>query len=292
MQTCTLLSFFDFENKVVRALWCAGVLLIFVIGCIITRLFGSVIKHRWFTSFLTLDEAEELDENDGKAKGRNSMSQSETASLTHAQVALSTLAFVEFCAWILIGYYFCLSESKRTDSCNWNTVNSISSFAMALTWLYATILPQYKPKPTAPSDLFILYLLYVCCGALMVIGYIFYQLPPIPSLPERLVIIQILVHFSILIILLVLVLRLPLNIPRGRLRRDLNPEDYTSLWGSVTFSWITPLLESGSKLKREILWGLSPTMRINLIMRKLELHSSESKSLLWKLWEINSLDIL
>jgi hypothetical protein len=55
-----------------------------------------------------------------------------------------------------------------------------------------------------------------------------------------------------------------------------SPEDYTRLWGWITFNWVYPLVKRGTNttLHEKDVWGLSPTLQSRPIFFKFQLIQS------------------
>ena len=79
------------------------------------------------------------------------------------------------------------------------------------------------------------------------------------------------------------------NIRQGQ---SVTPEDYTSLWGWVTFFWVKPLVDLGrdTTLNETDVWNLSPTMQSRPIFVKFS--AIAQSTLLRRLWTANSLDLM
>ncbi|KAJ7108203.1 hypothetical protein C8R44DRAFT_884968 [Mycena epipterygia] len=73
---------------------------------------------------------------------------------------------------------------------------------------------------------------------------------------------------------------------------SVSPEDYTSLWGWVSFRWVHPLLQRGrnTTLNEKDVWDMSPNIRSRPIFIKFS--TLPQKTLLTKLWAENSFDII
>ncbi|KAH7904349.1 ABC transporter type 1, transmembrane domain-containing protein [Hygrophoropsis aurantiaca] len=70
------------------------------------------------------------------------------------------------------------------------------------------------------------------------------------------------------------------------------PEDYTTLWGWITFKWVYPLIKRGNSttLNENDIWNLSPTIQSRPLFTKF--NTIVRSSLLRRLWAANSLDIM
>ena len=71
-----------------------------------------------------------------------------------------------------------------------------------------------------------------------------------------------------------------------------SPEDYTTLFGWLTFSWVAPLIVKGTTttLNEPDVWNVSPTMQARPLYMKFS--ATYRNTLLRRLWAANSLDLL
>ncbi|KAF7799417.1 hypothetical protein EIP86_010651 [Pleurotus ostreatoroseus] len=72
----------------------------------------------------------------------------------------------------------------------------------------------------------------------------------------------------------------------------ISPEDYTTLFGWITFRWISPLIARGTQktLNETDIWDLSPTMQARPLHMKFS--ATHRDTLLRRLWAANSRDLL
>jgi hypothetical protein len=84
-------------------------------------------------------------------------------------------------------------------------------------------------------------------------------------------------------------LHIPLNRAQGK---SVSPEDYTSLWGWISFHWVQPIIDLGTDttLQESDVWDLSPTMQARPLYMKF--CTVKRATLLRKLWATNSLDLI
>lgn len=70
------------------------------------------------------------------------------------------------------------------------------------------------------------------------------------------------------------------------------PEDYTSLWGRMSFNWVALLIRKGTNmtLNENDIWDLSPTMQARPLYIKFG--QTHGWSLLRRLWVANSQDLI
>ncbi|KAH9476699.1 ABC transporter 7 [Psilocybe cubensis] len=97
--------------------------------------------------------------------------------------------------------------------------------------------------------------------------------------------------------LALLVVTIPLALPSNRvdpkeIGHSVSPEDYTNLWGWITFKWVYPLVKRGTNttLEEKDVWDMSPTMQSRPIFVKFS--SIKRSTLLRRLWAANSLDLI
>ncbi|KAK0184808.1 hypothetical protein F5146DRAFT_1073739 [Armillaria mellea] len=138
-----------------------------------------------------------------------------------------------------------------------------------LTWLYTVVVPVARPSPTPPYDLFTLYVVHLFSGIMLLV---------------------------IILVVLGVVVNMPLDLPSRRVDTKsilpVSPEDYTTLFGWLTFSWVYPLIKNGryNTLNDIDVWNLSPTFQSRPLFIKFS--SVIRSSLLRKIWASNSLDII
>ncbi|KIM37758.1 hypothetical protein M413DRAFT_448273 [Hebeloma cylindrosporum] len=287
----------DFRSSCVRSAWSAILPAAFVLllgFCSIPtprpvrRIFASIGTP--FQRYLTLHEAEAIDIaalDDGEEMGR-------PVEISNFVPVWRTVVFVfvgivqSFC-WVAGGSYTLYEDPEHV----WR---GAFSFLIATSWLYTAFRPITRPTPTPPFDLFSLYLILLA-GAILQLGGIFFDHSVLSApLPSTLVITALIANLLSLLLLLAVTVSMPLAVPSNRvvpndIGRSVSPEDYTSLWGWITFSWIHPLVELGTHttLDEKDVWNLSPTMQSRPIFVKFS--SIYRSSLLRRLWAANSLDL-
>ena len=71
----------------------------------------------------------------------------------------------------------------------------------------------------------------------------------------------------------------------------MSPEDYTTLFGWTTFTWVKPIIDLGTNttLREPDVWNLSPTLQARPLYIKFS--STKRNTLLRRLWAANSLDL-
>ncbi|PFH45713.1 hypothetical protein AMATHDRAFT_158119 [Amanita thiersii Skay4041] len=258
----------DFQDPCVRASW--GSLLPFTLVfvlCLVAlplpesgRRITAYLKAP-FRRFLTLEEAEALDacaSNDGAVEP--STEEKVVAPLMRT-VVLVFVGLAETLCWLSFGSYNLITNAEWAWA-------EIFPFLMSFSWLYTVLRPIVRPVVTVPLDLFYVYSLLLPAAILQLGGVIYDHVILDMPLPPTLVVVASSVNLVAIIGLLGVVLAIPFAIPSQMVKKEdigysVIPEDYTSLWGWMTFSWVYPLIRRGrsTTLNEEDVWNLSITMQ-------------------------------
>ncbi|TFK37596.1 multidrug resistance-associated ABC transporter [Crucibulum laeve] len=293
----------DFQSSCVRATWGAVLPAAFVfVICFYSipipgpaRKLSRKIKTP-FLPFLTLHEAEALDLY--AASGDKVLGDEDAGAAVDVPNVVPlwrTVVFVfaglfETLYWIASGSYVLYSDP--TDL--WP---AIRAYLLAVTWLYTVIRPIAYPTATPPYDLFSIYLVLLSTAILQFGGALFdHNVSGFP-LPPTTIVVALSANIGIISGLLFVVLGMPLAIPSSHVKREeigktVSLEDYTSLWGWISFSWVRPLIQLGrnTTLNENDVPSISPTMQSRPVFIKFS--SIYRSTLLRKLWAANSLDLL
>lgn len=72
----------------------------------------------------------------------------------------------------------------------------------------------------------------------------------------------------------------------------MSPDDYTSVFGWITFNWVRPLIQRGryTTLSEDDVWNLSVTLRSKPVFTRFS--DMKQPSLLKQIWLANSLDLM
>ncbi|KAF5378578.1 hypothetical protein D9615_007121 [Tricholomella constricta] len=295
---------FDFRDPCVRSSWSALLPALFVFAlCLFSLPLPTRVQSlfallaRPFRTYITLDEAEALDvDADEKSNGGADPDTSPKGPLASAGVPLwRTLAFVliglaETLTWLAYASF----QLINSPSDIWGVGRT---FLVASSWLYTVMRPIVRPAATAPMDLFVLYIALFIGAVLQVGGTVYDHEVFGDRWPPGVVLAALWSNLLLVGALLAIVLKMPLAVPSRRVRKEdvglsVSPEDYTSLLGWITFSWVYPLVKRGrdTTLNEKDIWALSPTMQSRpIFMKFVNIHRS---SLLRRLWAANSLDLL
>ncbi|KDQ16443.1 hypothetical protein BOTBODRAFT_186497 [Botryobasidium botryosum FD-172 SS1] len=277
----------DFYDPCVRALWASLFPLAFLVTLALfyVLLWNSPVGSL-FRNILPLEEAESL-------LGEPSAPLDTPPPSVWSFRALSFLAFMECAGWIALGSYN-LTVSHKLAWDIW------APFVIAFTWLYAVLRPLLRLHTSSPPyDLFALYLVHLT-AAIVELGAAFYDRYTVGApLPQKNVLAIMATHFIVLFILISVMLCTPMAIPSNRVDKEkigteISPEDYTTLWGWITFSWIEPLIARGTKstLNEADVWSLSPTLQSKLVFTKFNESKFKGGSLIRWIFFCNSLDII
>ncbi|KAJ7693235.1 hypothetical protein B0H17DRAFT_506734 [Mycena rosella] len=199
------------------------------------------------------------------------------------------IGLLECLAWLGYGSFLLITGHPRWDG--------IQRFLVASTWLYTTARPVARPTATPPFDLLAIYLAHIGGGILQLGGYLFQHNASGAPLPGTWVLVGLSVNLAASVGLVVVIMGMPLALPSHLVKKEdiglsVSPEDYTSLWGWVSFAWVYSLVKRGrnTTLNEKDVWNLSPNMQSRPIFIKFS--SLPQKSLLASLWAANSFDIL
>ena len=214
----------DFGNPCVRTTWSALVPTIFVAVMCTIALFPKTTQSalkpvaETFPHFITLREAEALGNNDDQALAgadipRELQVEEENTVPLWRTTILSFLALFETLFWLgVASYTFVAMPEKAWDG--------VSSLLIALTWLYATCRPVVRPTPTAPYDLFVLYIIHLVMGIVLLGGNVHakdvYDIP----LPPTVVITGQALNLVVVLILLYVIINMPVGIPSNTVKKD------------------------------------------------------------------------
>ncbi|KAK7677231.1 hypothetical protein QCA50_019825 [Cerrena zonata] len=237
-----------------------------------------------FKNFLPLAEAEFLD-NGVIVVEAEAPHQSVWRSLL-----ISSFSLLETLLWLGLGSYALAVD----PSSSWNYV---LPWILAASWFYAVLRTTLKPTSTPPFDLFVLYTLHLIFSLVSIGGIIYDTYISGNSAPTIWVLVGQGANLLVVSFLLIAVLQMPLAIPSkhidpAEIGKSISLEDYTSLWGWITFNWVMPLVRKGTRttLNESDVWNLSPTMQARPVYIKFS--QTHRKTLLRRLWAANSLDLL
>jgi len=167
-------------------------------------------------------------------------------------LSLAIPALLETIAWLaLSSYRLVVFDFNKSHA----TYELWAPFLVAISWFYASLKPVMRPSPTPPYDLFVLYLVHAFT-ALLSVGSALYRQYIYGEIVSNAYVLATTIHFIILGGLLAIVFSMPLGVPTARVDKEeigktISPEDYTTLFKWVTFSWVYPLIKKVTSFDSE-----------------------------------------
>ncbi|KAL0574916.1 hypothetical protein V5O48_007038, partial [Marasmius crinis-equi] len=249
-----------------------------------------------FRTFITLHEAEALDTT--AAAGDEVAQDEDTPKKVEVEEVISlwrtmVLVFVgllEVIFWTIVGSYRLVADESSTV---WGGVRPL---LVGCVWVYTVVRPMARPSATAPLDLFAVYVLQLVSGVIQIGGALYgHAVLDMPA-PPALLVVGYSFNLAAILVVLGVVFSMPLALPSTRVNkseigRSISPEDYTTVWGWATFSWVYPLVQRGkaATLNENDVWNLSPTFQSRPLFIKFS--NIQRNTLLRRLWAANSLDL-
>jgi hypothetical protein len=251
-----------------------------------------------FQTYLTLPEAEAYLSGASPAQAAAVRNRSIGRVKLWRSVVQSALALALALAWTVGGAF------RAALNPEYPTWRLLQPFIVGSAWLYAALKPTFAPKPTVAYDLFALYILHLV-GSVLTFGgalYDAYLSAPYHAVPTSAVVLNVL-NLGVIVLLLLVSLSTPIALPSSYVvaaqvgRTPINsistitsesgpssnsasttttsspptPEDYTTLYGWLSFAWVSPLVAAGTSttLNEKDVWALSPTLQSAALFRKL-----------------------
>jgi hypothetical protein len=299
-------SALDLSEPCVRGVWATllptSLVLVFLLFAL--RIPAPSTLKSWtsnlsapFQTYLTLPEAEAYLSGASPAQAAAVRNRSIGRVKLWRSVVQSALALALTLAWTVGGAF---RAALHPEYPTWRL---LQPFIVGSAWLYAALKPTFAPKPTVAYDLFALYILHLV-GSVLTFGgalYDSYLSAPYHAVPTNAVVLNML-NLGVIVLLLLVSLSTPIALPSsyvvaaqvGRTPSTSNPtvvsesgptstspsatttspptpEDYTTLYGWLSFAWVSPLVASGTSttLNEKDVWALSPTLQSAALFRKL-----------------------
>ncbi|KAG5350464.1 hypothetical protein C0989_010944 [Termitomyces sp. Mn162] len=283
----------DFDEPCVRSAWAAlvpfGVVLVVFFVFLGLRLRITKVLR----TFVTLDEAEALvhtaenGDDNGNGVSNDSEPTKPTPTRCWKPFFFVTVGLASTLTYLTHFSYLVITSSLPL---------ALPSLLLALSWLYTVLRPALKPTQTVPYDLFAVYTAFFA-GAVLHLGGVYYDRGvfglPWPGVSTMLALWgNLIVTTAMVSVVLGMPLALPgENVKAKDIGATVSPEDYTSLFGWITFFWVYPLVQRGryTTLDEKSVWNLSPTMQSRIIFSKFA--ATPAVSLFRKLIVTNSLDL-
>ncbi|EIW82712.1 multidrug resistance-associated ABC transporter [Coniophora puteana RWD-64-598 SS2] len=301
---------FDFSEPCVRQTWAA----LFPAAFVLLLCAGSLplpafVKKRAqnplnpFRRFITLQEAEALAQvKADDAANLNTEAIAEAAAAGDPiylwrTLTLALLALLEALVWLAAGSYVLATRAPAASSASASSVWTGASFiVLACSWVYAACVPIVRPRATVHYDLFALYAVHLVCGVLILGGTLYEHRIWNVALPPVWAFAGMIGNLVVVCVLLLAVMTMPMQVPCGVVKPEdgvrVSAEDYTTLLGWISFSWVYPMIQKGANatLNEDDVWDLSPTLQSRPVFLRFD--SILRSSLLKRLWAANSLDLI
>ncbi|KAF8518374.1 hypothetical protein BU17DRAFT_90966 [Hysterangium stoloniferum] len=274
----------------------------------VKRLFSKIRAP--FLPTLTLLESEELEKHFAAedAQGHDYTASSTAAASQPADKAeqvksplwrtiiLAVASAIELVAWLAIGTLNLVKIVHHAPANRPFSFLPWTPFALAFTWLYTLGRIVHRPPVTPPYDVFILTIFHLLGGGFAFADQLYMYGTfgtPLPGRPE---LIAEGVHMGILVLMVTLIMAMPLNVRRApvdkRVKPQPTPEDYTTLYGWATFSWVDPLVnfKAVNRLEEDDVWDLSSTLKTRNTFHTYNYQTGSS--IFWRLVRANSMDMI
>ncbi|KAJ7108212.1 multidrug resistance-associated ABC transporter [Mycena epipterygia] len=302
MKLCGNSHIFDVQDPCIRGSWAALAPALLVLAICRLSLVQTPLPRRIrklvdaikspLTQYLSLHDAEGLalaDETkvvDADANAELEVDERVPLWRTVIFVFVGLLACL---AWLANGTFLLITGQSRWEA--------VQGFLIAFTWLYTTARPILWPTATPPFDMLSIYLLQIAGGVVQLGGHWFQHSAYGAPLPDTSVLVGLSANLVASVGLVAVILGMPLALPSHLVKKEdigwsVSPEDYTSLWGWVSFRWVYPLVRRGrnTTLNEKDVWDMSPNIQSRPIFIKFS--TLPQKTLLAKLWAANSFDII
>lgn len=268
---------------------------------------AAIRRHFWpFKEFINIREAEALAQGVNSSIPVDIEPSIDRAARRRDHIlagfgTCQTLVWASICLYTM--YKMPLIDPRQEDS---ELVSN--AFISSLAWGY-TCRPANYPRRTPAYDFLILYLVLLL-RALEIIAVPAYQSYVWQSnyFTEKWGLYATAMNICVLAYLISVVLKTPVaqpgehsGISPSAIGTTISPEDYTTLWNWITFSWMTPLTRKESLYKEEDVWNLTPTMASLALYTKYKdvgkrYKTSDGKLTSWSFfkhwWACNSLDMI
>jgi hypothetical protein len=206
---------FDFRSQCVHEIWGsflpAGlVLVLFFLSIPIPPALDIFCSP--FKTYLTLHEAEALDDNIDKISRQDDIEHFvETVPLWRNMVFVF-VGIIQCLSWITHGSYRLYNDPR-------DVFGGVLPFLVAIAWLYTIIRPIRYPIATSPFDLFSVYLVLFCVGSLRIGGILFDHNVFGSPWPSTITLVALSANLLALLVLLIVVLNIPLALPSNGINK-------------------------------------------------------------------------
>ncbi|KAF9258421.1 P-loop containing nucleoside triphosphate hydrolase protein [Marasmius fiardii PR-910] len=314
------LGVFDIQNECVRNSWTAVVPVGFVLAlCLLSTLRATVKPPAWspFKRFLTIQEAETLVYAVDSTRGDELRTTTTTTpakgddmsgeKIRFRSIVMIFIGLLQAGCWTALSsfrLYALFSSSYEVGGSQGHAMwKAVRPLLFAATWVYTVVRRIRRPTLTAPIDLFVVYVVLLVSGVVEFGGLLYgSSLQGLPE-PSTLVLVGYSLNLTAIVVCLGVVLWMPLavpgeGVPRNEIGKTISTEDYTTLWGWISFTWIYPLVSLGKSttLNEWDVWNLSPTFQSRPLFQKFVGTATESDTkkptLLRRIVKLSSVDLM
>ncbi|KAF6756229.1 multidrug resistance-associated ABC transporter [Ephemerocybe angulata] len=289
-------SVVDISDSCIRDAWSsltpAAIVALFLLVSLLRRtvkkpIIPESISKLW-RPFLPIEEAEALEGDEGEDETDEDLKKATSTGQRSVwrTVLFAVTGLFQTLVWLGLASYHFYTDAPKTRA-----LGGLFALLTAGTWFYTGLRPVIRPSATAMSDLLVVYIALLCGGVLKLGGEM------IHSHWEPLEWVAAWLNIGSLLVVLSALFSMPLNIPSSRINKDdigitIAPDDYTSLFGWTTFSWVYPIIKRGryTTLNEDDVWNLSSTVRSKPVFKKFS--DMKQPSLLKQLWLANSRDLI
>ncbi|KAF8337342.1 multidrug resistance-associated ABC transporter [Cantharellus anzutake] len=260
----------------------------FVLGSqpAVHRVFSPITKH--CSAFITKREAEDTLLFD-RASDTTELRDGPSRISNWKTGLIVSIGLTETIIWIIYGAY---AVAALVES-HWGAL--IFPFFVALSWVYVLLRPLIRPIVTTPFDLFVLIGFHLTISTVDIAALIYGKIAMGTEMRNILLFALLVSKWLASLVVLVIVLGTPLDIPSANVTsgkiEGKYPEDYTTLWGWISFSWMQPLMHEGlvRTLNEEDVPDMSVTSQSKPLFMKF--NTLQNKSLLRRLFVANRRDL-
>lgn len=217
-------------------------------------LFSPITQY--LAPFITKQEAEDIQLN-GQSSEASELPVKLPRISNRKAGCIFLLGLMETIIWVTYGTYAVVSlPTLHLEALAY-------PFVMAFVWGYIALRPLIRPISTVSFDLVALLSFHVIFSSVDIGTTLYGRFANRTEIDDALIFGLMVIKWSASVSILVIVLSTPLDIPSadvdsGRIRGKFS-EDYTTLWGWISFSWMQPLMDEAGVFSG-ILYGFHFTI--------------------------------
>ncbi|KAF9258654.1 hypothetical protein L218DRAFT_1004797 [Marasmius fiardii PR-910] len=266
-------SVFDINNQCVRNSWTSLVPASFVLAlCLVSSV--NTKSRSPFRRFLTLKAAEALvfrgDEHEGRTATTSEGGELETVPRPPAWKTIM-MVFIGLmqvgCRIAIVSYTLFISSSSKFGTYQevWNDIRPL-----LVAFTFTVVRRIQRPTPTAPLDLFAVYVLELISGVVELGGFEFGR--GLGGVGDR-------TFYAV---------------GYSESGKSIAPEDHATLFSWLSYTWIHPLISRGKSctLNESDVPNLSPTFQSRPVLEQFMAGDAPKRTLLTRILKANSSDLM